>query len=394
MSSNEQKIPFSTQLKIVFTDKYMIVIFVYFLIYMFASSLKNLGLVYYCNYVLGSYNDGITQMMVSVIGGVPMGIGIFAVWPLAKRFGKRNVTLWGFILYAIGSAICWMIPTSLSIVLVGQFIKNIGGLPCAYVFMALFADGLDHVEWKSGVRCDGTAMSIYNIIAVAIVGVATSAFNAMLSSSGYIAPDLIDGVTVAYSQPEMVSNLITFSFVGLESITGIILAGLLVFLTVEKTIARKQAKIREYQQAEATARGEEWIAPEIKAARDEEQFILEAEENFVNELKERCEKKGLNFDEELEAHQEEVYNKQQKQAEKKRIAEEKAAAKAKILEEKKAVRLAKLTPEQLAQKEEKTRKRAEKEDAAWETELAKGEAYRAKIQAEIKAKTEKAVAAN
>lgn len=30
-------------------------------------------------------------------------------------------------------------------------IKNIGSLPCEYVFMALFADTLDYLEWKSGI---------------------------------------------------------------------------------------------------------------------------------------------------------------------------------------------------------------------------------------------------
>ncbi len=49
-------------------------------------------------------NDGITQTMLSVIGGIPMGIGVFAVWPLAKKFGKRNVTLAGFVLYALPAA--------------------------------------------------------------------------------------------------------------------------------------------------------------------------------------------------------------------------------------------------------------------------------------------------
>ena len=44
--------------------------------------------------------------MISVIGGLPMGMGIFAVWPLARRFGKRNVTLAGFILYAAGGIVC------------------------------------------------------------------------------------------------------------------------------------------------------------------------------------------------------------------------------------------------------------------------------------------------
>ena len=48
-ASGEKKIPFFTQLKIILTDKYMIVMFVYFLIYTFGSSLKNVGLVYYCD---------------------------------------------------------------------------------------------------------------------------------------------------------------------------------------------------------------------------------------------------------------------------------------------------------------------------------------------------------
>lgn len=241
----EKEVPFLTQLKLVFTDRYMLIIYIYFLIYTVGMSFKNLGLVYFCNYVLGTYNDGITQTMVSAIGGIPMGIGIFAVWPLAKRFGKRNVTLAGFILYAVGGIICCIAPHNMVMVLVGQFIKNVGGLPCAYVFMALFSDVLDHVEWKSGIRCDGTAMSIYNIIAVAMVGICTGIFNGMLAGAGYIAPTIdAAGNTVASAQPAAVEQVIIFAFVGLEIITGLVLAGLLVFLNVEKTIPLKQAEIK------------------------------------------------------------------------------------------------------------------------------------------------------
>ena len=241
----EEEVPFKQQLKAVFTDKYMLIILIYFLIYTVGTSFKNLGLVYFCNYVLGSYNDGITQTMVSVIGGIPMGIGIFAVWPLAKKFGKRNVTMWGFVLYAIGGAICCMNPTNMVVVLVGQFIKNIGGLPCAYVFMALFADTLDHLEWKCNIRCDGIAMSVYNIIAVASVGICTGIFNLLLANAGYIAPSVNElGQTIAANQPERVLNAITFAFVGLEVITGVVLAALLIFLNVEKDIDKKQAEIK------------------------------------------------------------------------------------------------------------------------------------------------------
>ena len=269
----KNQLSFGKQIKILFTDKYMVLMYVYFLVYTIGTALKNLGLVYYCNYVLGTYNDGITQMLVSVIGGVPMGIGIFAVWPLAKKFGKRNVTMVGFVLYAIGSLICWMFPTSLVIVLAGQFIKNIGGLPCAYVFMALFADCLDHLEWRKNIRMDGAAMSIYNIIAVAMGGIMTGVFNWMLAGAGYAAPitagsaaeasswlaangqtaqvaleslkPAADGVlTVALQQPDSVNWVISFAFVGLEVFTGIILAVILWFINVEKNIAKEQEEIK------------------------------------------------------------------------------------------------------------------------------------------------------
>ncbi|MDO5325530.1 MAG: MFS transporter [Clostridia bacterium] len=269
----KSQLTFSQQIRILFTDKYMVLMYVYFLVYTIGTTLKNLGLVYYCNYVLGTYNDGFTQMLVSVIGGVPMGIGIFAVWPLAKKFGKRNVTMAGFILYAIGSLICWMFPTNLVIVLIGQFIKNIGGLPCAYVFMALFADCLDHLEWRKNIRMDGAAMSIYNIIAVAMVGIMTGVFNWMLAGAGYAAPitagsvaeasswlaangqtaqvaleslkPAADGVlTVALQQPDSVNWVISFAFVGLEVFTGIILAVILWFINVEKNIAKEQEEIK------------------------------------------------------------------------------------------------------------------------------------------------------
>lgn len=382
----ERKLPYLTQLKIVLTDKYMILMFVYFFIYTLGTSLKNIGLVYYCNYVLGTYNDGVTQTMISVIGGIPMGIGIFAVWPLAKKFGKRNVTLAGFILYAIGSAICWAVPTNMAVVLVGQFIKNIGGLPCAYVFMALFADGLDHLEWKSGMRSDGVAMSIYNILAVATVGVATSLFNALISKAGYVAPKLVDGVTVAAQQSQAVKNMITFSFVGLETITGVILAVLLIFLTVEKTLSRKQAKIREYQKAEAAARGEEWVAPEVRAAEEEATYLRENELAFETALKDKCAAKGLDFEKELADYQKAVAEKAAKTAEKKRLAEEKEKSKAEKAKARKEEKLAALSPEKRLKKEQKEAKRAEAEEAAWQRELAAGEAYRAKVKAELEAK--------
>lgn len=240
----DEKTPYKLLLKAIFKDRYMVLILLYFLIYTVGTQFKNLGLVYFCNYVLGTYNDGTTQTLISVVGGIPMGIGIFAVWPLAKKFGKRNLTMAGFVLYAIGSGICWMFPTNMVIVIIGQFIKNIGGLPCSYVFMALFADVLDHLEWKNKFRCDGVAMSIYNTIAVASVGIVTGLFNMLLAKTGYVAPYYNTAGDLIAVQSESVKNAITFSFVGLETITAVILVVILAFIPIEKYIKKEQEDIK------------------------------------------------------------------------------------------------------------------------------------------------------
>ena len=131
--------------------------------------------------------------------------------------------------------------------------------------MALFADTLDHLEWKTGFRSDGIAMSIYSIIGVAAAGICTGVFNFFLSKNGYIAPvtasyyaahmadyagltmqgPAAEGIamwlsdlstygtkTVSFIQTAGTNNFITFAFVGLEVITGLAAAGLLFFVNV------------------------------------------------------------------------------------------------------------------------------------------------------------------
>ncbi len=245
--SEETSVSIKQQLAAVFKDPSWLIFMGFYLVYNFGCQLKNLSLVYYCNYVLGSYNDGITQMLVSVIGGIPMGIGIFAVWPLAKKFGKRNVTMAGFVLYAIGGAICLLSPKNMVIVLIGQFIKNIGGLPCAYVMSALFADVLDHIEWRYDFRCDGFSASVQTIILTCTTGVVSGLFNFLLARTGYIEPtfDAVTGITTGAIQSAATQNAITVCFVGVEIVTAVIIFFLMWKFQAEKNVEREQKEIKE-----------------------------------------------------------------------------------------------------------------------------------------------------
>ena len=248
VDTEQESIPLLTQLKSLIQDKYWVCLFLFLIINHLGSNIKNISLIYYCNYVLGSYNDGITQTLVSVIGGLPMGIGIFAVWPLAKKFGKRNLTMAGCVLYAIGGAVCLLAPTNMVVVLIGQFIKNIGGLPCAYVLMALFADVLDHIEWRFHFRCDGLSASLLTIIMTIAAGVANGVFNMMLAKCGYVAPEFVNGETVATVQNAATQNWFTFGFLGFETITAILMIVCLAFINIEKTIDKEQEEIRQWKE--------------------------------------------------------------------------------------------------------------------------------------------------
>ncbi|MBP5222662.1 MAG: MFS transporter, partial [Lachnospiraceae bacterium] len=123
------------------------------------------------------------------------------------------------------------------------FIKNMGGLTSAYVFMALMADTYDHMEWKYRFRVDGAAMSIHSIITVTVTGLCTGVFNLLLARFHYVAPELIQGETVAYAQNPGVQNMITFCFLGLEVITSIVVIVLLSQIGVEKGLKEKQEEI-------------------------------------------------------------------------------------------------------------------------------------------------------
>ena len=254
-------------------------------------------------------------------------------------------------------------------------------------------------------------MSIYNIIAVAVIGVVTAIFNAINSGSGYIAPvtlaeyqanpsayaglttqlgadkiaQLTDPTsTIAFVQNSGVNGFITFAFVGLETITGLILAGLLLFLTVEKTLEKKHLKIRERQKEATISRGEEWVEPEIKAIQDEEKFVLESEEIFKEELKAKCQKNSkLNYEEELNKHLTKTQLANEKR-EKARLAnEEKEAAKKAKQQAKLEEKISKMSPEQLEKYNARKAKTEAREEASWEKEDEKGQIFYNKIQLEL-----------
>ena len=300
-AKEETTVSFKEQLKICFSSKEWIMMVVFMLMHQVMSNIMTISLPYFCNWVLGTYNDGTTQMILSAVGKAPLGFGVFLLWPLVKKFGKRKVMIVGFAMAAIAEAICLAGSTSMPIMLAGSSIYAIGWLP-SYVYSALMADTLDYVEYKKGIRADGLTAAVYTIVATVSVGLGQGIFNLGLATTGYEAPHLVsEGVYNV--QNAATQGFISFAYLGVPMIALIVMVIVMVFLRVEDQLPMVHEALTARRKAEAEAHGEVYYSDEEKAAMEQAENDRIAEENRIKELKAKCAKKGLNFDEEEAKYQ-------------------------------------------------------------------------------------------
>ena len=281
--------------------------------------------------------------------------------------------------------------------MIGQFIKNTGGLPSAYVFMALMADCLDNLEWKTGFRSDGVVTATYNIVQTTIVGVGTGLFNLGLSSNGYVAPvtgevpsDITntvqkvitnsDGsVSTIFNQNENVVSFIVFAFLGFEVITGLIAAILIYFIDVEKTIDNKQKILVQREKEKFAKEGKEWLPADERARLDQEKEDEEAEIVYKEELLEKCQKLGKDFAKEYAIHLYKKELKAKKAKEKDEITIQKEIAFKEKMAKKKQLKFDKMSDKQ----KQRYEKHLEKTKQKWLKEKQHGQEIYDKFQKEL-----------
>ncbi len=315
-ASAVKKVNLWSEIKTCFSDKYWLMYFGIWLLYNFSQNIYNASTVFFANWVLGTYNDGKTLTLMNAIGQAPLGLGVFLLWPVAKKFGKRRTMFVGMLMAAVGSFLISLIPTNFGGVLGALSLKAFGLLPC-YLLAAMMAEAMDHIEWKKGFRCDGFSATMSSVIVTVMGGVGTSVFNSGLTANGYV-PPAADGSWIA--QNAATQGWIVTCYAVIPAAVYVIIALIAFFYKVEYQVPQMSADISERHRAEAEARGEVYYSPEEKAAMEQAENDRIAEENRIKELKAKCEKKGLKFEEEEAKYQ-------AKLAEKKAREEAKAARK-------------------------------------------------------------------
>lgn len=314
----DSSIPFSQQVKACLKDKYWLIIMGFIAIYELFNILQTNSMLYYCNWVLDRSVEGGApkQALVNMLGQAPIGIGVFLLWPIVRKFGKRRTMQVGFLIAAVGSLAVMLAGENMGLVIPALMVKSIGAVP-TFVISAMMADALDHIEWKNNYRADGFTAAIRSITLTVAAGVGQTIILGGIARHGYIAPDF---ATQVIEQPAAMKTFFTWCFMGAPMLGYLIGAFLMIFFDVENKIPQISADITARHKAEAEARGEVYYSPEEKAAMEQAEQERISEEKRIEELKAKCEKKGLSFEEEEAKYQ-------AKLAEKKAKEEAKAAKK-------------------------------------------------------------------
>lgn len=236
-----REISIKDQIKGCLSSKYWVMIMVVLFLYYLSNAVNVNGMLYYANWVVGTYNDGSTLALLNIIGQAMLGPGVLIIWPMVKKIGKQKTYISLGIIAVIGGAVGVLNATTLPAALGALTIRSIGQLPITYVTLAVLADALDHVEWKSGYRCDGFSSSIYSIIITVTSGFGIGILNLGLSLTGYVAP-AADGSFVA--QTQAVQNWCTFATFGFPAIAMAVIVVIFFMFNLEKKLPQIHEELK------------------------------------------------------------------------------------------------------------------------------------------------------
>lgn len=306
-------IPLAQQAKALLTNKYFLLAMAISIInkasgYMQGTNVRT----NYCQWVLGATAENNLQIMYMSIAMAPMGFGILLLFPLVKKIGARKVVMLGAAISAIAGTACMLAPQNPAMAFGGSFIYNFGNLALAYLSITFLQQANDMVEYQYNFRPEGTRLgSIILILYTVFLTPLTGLYETVLVALGY------DAYSTVGQNPSVI-NWIVFVWFGSVVIQAVVTFIALIFFDAEKKIDKVQAELKERRKQAVLARGEEWVDEEEQERLAKEASARIAEEDRIKDLKERCAKKGLDFD----AENQKYLAKQAKKAAKKQKKEQ------------------------------------------------------------------------
>ena len=295
---------FGTQIRACLKSRYWVTLIVLVLIYQVFNNLRDMSLIYYSGWVVqgNAYGEyAAIQAKFQMIAMSPMGPGILLLIPLVKKLGRRK-SIWACSIFSIiGATTALLNPGHTAAVYGGTALLSIGNLAFVYTYLSVLGDTIDHVEWKTGVRCDGATGALIGFVTAASAGLGQGLFNLGLMLTNYMAPEKIgetaEGIALYADQPAAATNWINFSYQGSLLFVGVLAFFIFrFFFDLEDKMGQITHDLQERRRAECEAMGIEYVPSYERERREQEELRRKAEEHRIRELKEYCTRTGKDFD--------------------------------------------------------------------------------------------------
>ena len=196
----EKEDSFLDELKLLFRNKYWVIMLIANLFVNISFGLSSSGGTYYAKYILG--NDNLVALL-GAIGLIPTFVGFILVGPLTNKFGMAKTCLIGSVIGAAACIVRVFTPYSLYSCIIGGAFQTFAVMPMMCVSAAMVNNCVEYNEWKFGKRLLGMSNSASSFGGKVGSGIGGSLIGWLLAFAGY--------QSAAASQPASVNTAI-FTF--------------------------------------------------------------------------------------------------------------------------------------------------------------------------------------
>ncbi len=187
-----------------------------------ATSTRGSTTLFYAEYELG--NQNFASLLMTSRSVISFFVA-FIVPTLVKRFTKRGISLFGCVLFILGSLLINWAGTNLALIFLLNAMAGLGATLSVSLSYLILGEAIDHSEYVTGLRQQGllTSVSMFMVKMGVVFSSAISAF--VLDWGGYV-PD----------QPQTAVGMlaIRINFIFLPALGGVVSLVLLLFYRLDK----------------------------------------------------------------------------------------------------------------------------------------------------------------
>ena len=180
--SEDENVPFVEGIKILFKNKYWVIMLVLQFLMNISYSLSMSGGTYYAKYILG--NDNIVALL-GAVGLIPTFLGFILTGPMASKLGMTKTCM---ISCAMGAAACLVrvfTPYSIATCIVGGAVVTFANIPMMCLFGPMVNNCVEYNDYKFGKRIVGMTNSANSFGMKIGSGIGASLIGWLLAAAGY-----------------------------------------------------------------------------------------------------------------------------------------------------------------------------------------------------------------